>query len=139
MADDVKNKDRLDVLRAKYATQIQAKEEEIKALRARLLDINELIAEADGGYLLPASEMVATARPQSGGVGLTPAVLAAVNSLNRLCSPPDVRAYLISTGYPSSAKNFAVMIGSTLRRLAEQGKILSEKTDRGTAYKPKPL
>jgi hypothetical protein len=138
------SEDRLDILKAKYLKQIDAKNSEIATIRQKLALLDELKAEADGLALF---DPMTTAKipTQIGGInlvsgaGLTETILSAVSSFGtKPFAPPAMRKHLLDHGFKPGGKNFSVSVGTTLKRLAAQNKILAEKFNGKTVYRAKP-
>ena len=136
--------DRLDVLKKKYLALIDTKQAEIKTIQQKLSLLEELKAEADDGLglfsvstVVPKNEALVD-RPFA-TTGLTESVLKSVSWFGtKPFSPPDVRNVLTKNGFKPGGKNFSVSVGTTLKRLVKQGKILTENIGGKTVYRAKP-
>jgi hypothetical protein len=138
------NEDRLDVLKEKYLKQIDSKQAEISAIRQKLSLLDELKAEADSLNLFNAPIPTTTKgdslkdHPFS-STGLTDAVMQTVSWFGtKPFSPPEMRKHLLEVGFKPSGKNFNVSVGTTLKRLAAQKRILIENLNGKTVYRAKP-
>lgn len=140
------NEDRLDVLKAKYLKQIDAKQDEIAAIRQKLLVLDELKAEADNLELpelpisIPRKVLGADLSEHAfAATGLTDSVIKSVSWFGtKAFRPPDMRKHLLEHGFKPTGKNFGVSVGTTLKRLAARGKILCEDLNGKTVYRAKP-
>jgi hypothetical protein len=138
------SEDRLDVLKGKYLKQIETKEAEISAIRQKLMLLDELKAEADNLSLI--SEPIGVVPNGSAyaghgfsATGLTDSIVKSISWFGaKPFSPPDMREYLLKSGFKPSGKNFSVSVGTTLKRLAEQKRILKEDLNGRTVYRAKP-
>ena len=138
------SEDRLDLLKAKYLKQIDAKRAEISTIQQKLSLLDELKAEADGLSLF-AEPILSTAKNETKiespvlATGLTDAVLNAVSAFGtKPFAPPAMRQHLLEGGFKPSGKNFGVSVGTTLKRLAAQNKILKENLNGKTVYRANP-
>jgi hypothetical protein len=139
-----KSEDRLEMLKARYLKQIEEKQAEIAAVKQRLLLLDELKAEADN-LLLIDSPMAPDPRldPLPGhlgtGSGLTDAIInAAASFKGKPFSPPEMRKFLLATGFKPSGKHFGVSVGTTLKRLAMQKRMLCETLKGRPVYRLNP-
>ena len=136
------NEDRLDVLKGKYLKLIETKQGEITAIRQKLSLLDELKAEADSLTLFPTANLTENGKSkenQFAASGLTESVIKMASWFGDMpFTPPEMRDYLLKNGFKPAGKNFSVSVGTTLKRLAERGIILSDKMNGKTVYKAKP-
>jgi len=139
------SEDRLDVLKARYLKQIDAKQSEISAIRQKLALLDELKAEADSLSLFPAAPVADAVKADAlnghplPALGLTDAIMQTVSWFGtKPFTPPDMRKHLLTIGFKPSGKNFDVSVSTTLKRLADQKRILKDTLDGKTVYMAKP-
>lgn len=115
--------DRFDILRATYRESINAKHDEIRQLQAKLNLLDEL--EADS---LKLSGVQSTTGKYT-KLKLTKALFDAVQTIggNGGVTATELRKYIATNGYIHPGKNFDVAAVIALNRLAENGKINSDK------------
>jgi hypothetical protein len=119
--------DRLDALRAKYLDEINQNEVKNRQLRAKLVLLDELDADAQR-----LSDAPATNGAKYSGVKLTKAILDAIQSIggNGGVAATEIRKYIAANGYKHpNPKNFPVATVVALVRLAKTEKINTTKTD----------
>lgn len=132
--------DRLELLKAKYDQEVQAKEQELAVLKAKLRNLVEF-AEESQDLNVPKE---ATDRYASWGT--TEAVFDAVNSLwhrgkgtsHYGITAGQVRDYMILRGFTPKADphNFSITVNVTLKRLTDSGRIRSGEFSGKKFYKP---
>jgi hypothetical protein len=129
------NQDRLSMLRGKYAAEISQKESELKELRAKLHLIDELESDAEG----LSSATNGALKYADKKISLTDAIIETVNAIGtKGVAASKVAKELKSNGFPADGKNFMVVVGTTLRRLAsnERNEIRTELKDGKRLYLP---
>ena len=136
--------DRIDLLKEKYLKQIDVKQTEIAAIRQKLSILEELKAEVNGLVLFKEADgspvkLAPTDNHLFVATGLTDAVMKSISWFGtKPFSPPMMRQCLLNNGFKPSGKNFNVSVGTTLKRLADQGRILKETVNDKPVYKAKP-
>jgi hypothetical protein len=135
--------DRLEMLKARYLKQIEEKQAEIAAIKQRLLLLDDLQAEADNLLLIdspvaPGSKMALRKGRPFTATGLTDSIISAAAAFNgKPFSPPEIRKYLLATGFKPAGKHFGVSVGTTLKRLAMQKRMVSETLNGKPVYRLK--
>jgi hypothetical protein len=139
----------ITTLRTKYLEQAKAKEAELAELRVKIAVLDELSVEAgelssvknrDSAHGRPAGSPKLDAKLNQAVLrsGLTNSVLIAITQdSSRLFSPPQMRDYLLANGFKPGGKNFGVSVGTTLKRLADQGRIMRETLNGKPVFKAK--
>jgi len=124
------SQDRLILLKGRYISQIATKKEELADLEKKLKVIEEVTSEAN--ELFPSQ----TTSESLAGKGISEAALITVNMIgkNGGVSSGAVASYMISNGFTTTSKNFRVILGQTLDRLREKGKILGSQEAKGKPW-----
>jgi len=126
--ENIPPNDRLELLKAKYAKEIQSKEQELATLKAKLRNLVEFAEESESLKEPKAAE------DKYAKSGLTEAVSDALGCLWRAgkgtaqgVTAGQIRDYILAHGFPLNAdpQNFSVAINVTLNRLAANGRIAS--------------
>jgi len=120
----------LEKLKQKYTDQIKKMESELERLRSKLSVVEEVDADERSLDLNLGSTKYA-------GKGMTEAVFMAVHELGKAgATAGQVRRHILANGFQSASQNIAVSVGTTLKRLAEKGKINGDLIDGKRIYKP---
>lgn len=135
--------DRLDILRARYVSQIDDLQSKITKITQKVAVLDELKAEADS---LPLETKVSasTKNPSMeenafAASGLTEAIMRLIVGFGtRPFTPPQVRDRLLELGFKPQGKNFGISVGTSLKRLSLQGRIVKDHLNGKTVYRAKP-
>jgi hypothetical protein len=130
--------DRITFLRLKYASAINAKENELEALRDKLALLDELEADSsgfEGGDQKPNGESNGHENKRTAPIhtGMTEAAFEAMKKLGagHWTDTAAVREHMIKSGFTGYTKNFTIQLGTTLKRLTKQ-KRLKTRTHLGS-------
>lgn len=139
---DKNQNDRLEILKAKYEQEIQAKERELETLKAKLVSLRAFASESEKlGDPESASDRYA-------GTGLTVSILDALYRLwpegasdKRGATAREITDYIIANGYrpPTMGQGFNISIAVTLQRLEKQRRVKRIREDGNNFFKPKEL
>jgi hypothetical protein len=132
----------IELLKSKYAQEIEKKLEEVRVLRAKLDQLTEFGNESK--QLQNPSSVVA----KYAHMGVTEAILNAVNSLVKTGRCPEgataaqVKSYMLANGFRPKTQGsvFDISVSVILKRLKDSGRVSSRSSALGRRlYKPMPI
>lgn len=126
--------DRLKLLKNRYLSQITETEKLLSSLKVKVKLIDELETDAEG----LSTSTNGSLKYSGDKFSLIDAAYDAVKTVGIEGIPaPKVAKYLTDNGFESKGKNFIVSVGTSLKRLVERGKVVSERRQGSRLFMPK--
>ena len=135
----------VETLRARYSAELQEAESRVKAIRAKLVVLDEIAAEEKQiGGTVAATEKRQAAPSSREPLPSTPTEAARfiVDKYGVNCTSlttKQVRLKMREHGFVESGTNFQSILNVTLKRLAANDRILSDKSGKKPAFRTNPL